>query len=186
MQLAYAMPGVPDHVTQTVESIAQIHARAQATVSRQQRSMERVTAKLGRPSSVYAIVLVVAAWVALNLLAPAFGVRAPDPPPFYWMQGAIALAALLMTTLVLTTQNRQTRHAEQRAQLDLQVNLLAEAKIAKLIALVEELRRDLPSVPNRVDPVAEAMKTNVDPDAVMSALEQTLESTHVPDDKLGR
>src|SRR5262249_15009922 len=97
------------------------------------------------------------------------------PPPFFWLQGTVALSALLMTTIVVTTQSRQTRHAEQRAQLELQVSLLAEAKVAKLIALVEELRRDLPSVPNRVDPVADAMTENVDPHKVMSALEETLE-----------
>ncbi len=65
--------------------------------------------------------------------------------------------------MVLNTQNRQGRHAEQRSHLDLQVNLLAEQKIAKLIALVEELRRDLPQVRDRVDHVAEAMKESVDP-----------------------
>src|SRR5581483_10605460 len=92
----------------------------------------------------------------------------PDPPPFGRAQGVVGLAALLMTTMVLTTQNRQMRHAEQRSHLDLQVNLLAEQKVAKLIALVEELRRDLPNVHNRKDSLAEAMTRSVDPGAVSS------------------
>lgn len=73
--------------------------------------------------------------------------------------------------MVLTTQNRQSRHAERHAQLDLQVNLLAEQKVAKLIALVEELRRDMPSVPDRVDPVAEGMTEPLDPEVVLTVLE---------------
>jgi len=48
-----------------------------------------------------------------------------------------------MTVGVLIKQNRQEKLAEQRAQLSLQLNL---AKIAKLIALVEELRCDLPNI----------------------------------------
>jgi hypothetical protein len=44
-----------------------------------------------------------------------------------------------------------------------------------VIQLVEELRRDLPNVQNRSDPVAEAMTKAVDPGAVMSQLEQTFE-----------
>jgi uncharacterized membrane protein len=75
--------------------------------------------------------------------------------------------------VVLTTQSRQSHAFEQRAELELQVNLLAEQKIAKLIALVEELRRDMPTVTNRVDPLAEQMKEPIDPHAVLSALEQT-------------
>ena len=85
---------------------------------------------------------------------------------------AASVAALLMTTMVLTTQNRQVRHGDQRAHLDLQVNLLAEQKIAKVISLLEEPRRDLPSVANRTDLVAEAMTEPVSPDNVISALEE--------------
>jgi uncharacterized membrane protein len=65
-------------------------------------------------------------------------------------------------------------HAEQRAQLSLQLNLLSEQKIAKLITLVEELRCDLPNVKNRYDPKAEEMKQAADPHVVMNALEKTL------------
>jgi uncharacterized membrane protein len=78
--------------------------------------------------------------------------------------------------MVLITQSRQSRDQEQRAELELQINLLAEQKIAKLIALVEELRRDLPTVANRVDHVAEVMQEPVDPHAVLSALETALQS----------
>jgi uncharacterized membrane protein len=88
-----------------------------------------------------------------------------------------------MSTMILITQNRQTTHAEQRAQLDLQVNLLAEQKVAKLVALLEELRRDMPSVRDRVDQVAEGMKEPVDPHAVLSALEQTLETSRKGSDE---
>jgi uncharacterized membrane protein len=55
--------------------------------------------------------------------------------------------------------------------LELQVNLVSEQKIAKLISLLEELRRDLPSVRDRVDVVADAMAEAVDPQAVITSLE---------------
>jgi uncharacterized membrane protein len=116
-----------------------------------------------------------ATWTAFNVLAPHLGLRAFDPPPFVWLQGLVGLGGLLVATIILVTQNRQTKHAEQRSQLDLQVNLLGEQKAAKLIALLEELRRDLPTVPNRVDRVADAMKKPVDPHAVLSALEDSKE-----------
>ena len=160
-----------DNVNENVETLASLRARAEQDVSRHQRRIERLTAQLGQPRSFYVIVAGVAAWSGFNLLAPRLGLRAFDPPPFVWLQGVVGLGALLMATIILITQNRQTKHADQRSQLDLQVNLLAEQKAAKVIALLEELRRDLPTVRDRVDRVADAMEAPVDPHAVLSALE---------------
>jgi uncharacterized membrane protein len=155
-----------------VESVASIRARAELRLDRHQRMMEALTSALGRPRTVYAVSAVVLGWVAVNTVTPrVLGWGCVDPPPFFWLQGMITLAALLMTTLVLITANRQTRNAEERSHLDLQVNLLAEHKVAKLIALVEELRRDLPMVKDRIDHEANAMQETVDPHAMLEALE---------------
>jgi len=158
-------------VLQDVESVASIRARAEQRLDRHQRMMEVLTAALGRPRTVYVTLSFVVGWVAFNLVMPKlFGWQRIDPPPFFWLQGMVALSALLMTTLVLITANRQTRDAEERSHLDLQVNLLAEHKVAKLIALVEELRRDLPMVRDRIDREADAMQEAVDPNAMIEAL----------------
>ena len=156
---------------QDVESVASIRARAEQRLDKHQRMMEVLTAALGRPRTVYVTLSIVVGWVAFNLVPPKlFGWQRIDPPPFFWLQGMVALSALLMTTLVLITANRQTRNAEERSHLDLQVNLLAEHKVAKLIALVEELRRDLPMVRDRIDREADAMQEAVDPNAMIEAL----------------
>ena len=161
---------------QDVESVASIRARAEQRLDRHQRMMEVLTAALGRPRTVYVTLSIVVGWVAFNLVTPKlFGWQRIDPPPFFWLQGMVALSALLMTTLVLITANRQTRNAEDRSHLDLQVNLLAEHKVAKLIALGEELRRDLPMVRDRIDREADAMQEAVDPNAMIEALEGPLE-----------
>jgi uncharacterized membrane protein len=112
------------------------------------------------------LAFVVAGWMLANGYAYHLGARPLDPPPFAWLQVAACILALLMTVTILTTQNRVAKLAQQRAQLDLQVNLIAEEKIAKVIALIEELRRDLPSVKDRKDSLAEAMTEAVDLDAV--------------------
>src|SRR6202011_1901424 len=155
--------GATEHVAQNLETVLALRAKEEERVGRHQRLIERLTQSLGRPRTLYLILTLTLGWVSLNGAAPAFHWSAPDPPPFYWLQGLVGLSALLMTTMVLTTQNRQGRHAEQRAHLDLQVNLLAEQKVTKLISLMEELRRDLPNVQNRKDSTAEAMEHAVDP-----------------------
>ncbi len=161
-----------ERTVQGMETIASIRAQAERRIGKHQRVVEVITAALGRPRTLYVVVIIVLCWAWLNVAMPSFlGRAAIDPPPFFWLQGCVALLALLMTTLVLITENRQTRHAEERAHLDLQVNLLTEQKVAKLIALVEELRRDLPMVRNRVDPEAESMQHAVDGHAMLAVLD---------------
>ena len=157
-------------MSQNIESVASIRARDDQGLDKHQRRIEGLTGALGRPRTVYAILAVVVAWIAFNVSVPRAGI---DPPPFFWLQGVASLSALLMTTLVLITENRQARSAEQRSHLDLQVNVLAEHKIAKLIALLEELRRDLPMVKDRVDREADSMQEAADPAAMLVALGKT-------------
>jgi uncharacterized membrane protein len=161
---------LPGHIGQNIQTVADLAADAERRVGRHQRSIERLTGMLGRPATTYAIGVVIVAWTVANELAPRYGLRPVDPPPFPLMQGGVAIAALLIAVVILTTQNRVARMNEQRAHLDLQVNLIAEQKVAKLIALIEELRRDLPSVVNRSDPVAEAMTEALDLHSVATEL----------------
>jgi uncharacterized membrane protein len=103
-----------------------------------------------------------------------------DPPPFFWLQGIVGLGALLTATAVLTKQNRLAKLAEQREHLDLKVTLLTEQKAAKLIDLLEELRRDLPNVSNRHDPEATALQQSMSPDSILAALDERSK----PDERL--
>jgi uncharacterized membrane protein len=171
---------VPPHVEEAVHAIADLHKRSEREVPRHQRSIEALTATLGQSSTVFVIAGAVALWIALNALLARLGLEAPDPPPFEWLQAASGVGALLMATMVLATQNRQRKPAQELERLDLQVNLLSEQKLAKLIGLVEELRRDMPNVANRVDVVAEAMAHAVDPHAVTDALKRNLEENGEP------
>lgn len=162
-----------DIVDQNIDSIVALHMRAESKAGQHQLTIERLIAFLGRPWYLYFIVLCVFLWIGLNLLLLIFHRASIDPAPFYWLQGAITLNALLTTTAVLIKQNRQEKQQGLHSHLDFQVNLLVEQKVTKLIGLVEELRRDLPSVKNRHDPQAEAMKQPVDPHDVMHNLHQS-------------
>ncbi len=100
-----------------------------------------------------------------------------DPPPFLWLQGLLSLGALLMSTVVLITQNRQDQVAEQRDQLDIQASLLVDQKLSKLIQMVDELRQSCDSGERQRDPEAETMKETLDPHQVLSTLNRSLGKT---------
>jgi uncharacterized membrane protein len=165
---------VPDHVTENIESIAQLQKVFGARVTSHQRAVDGATRGIGRPVTIYVLAGAVCLWPAYNAVAIARGWPVLDHPPFFWLQGTVTVYAAIVTTAVLSSQNRQNRENEQRAHLELQMSLLAEQKGAKIIGLLEELRRDLPNVRNRPDPEAEAMQERPDPRDVLLALESNM------------
>ncbi|HUO21530.1 MAG TPA: DUF1003 domain-containing protein [Caulobacteraceae bacterium] len=171
----------PPHIEETIDAIAKLHADHERQATAMERLVERLTNLFAQPWFVAVLTLIVGAWMAGNGLWFGLGHTVLDPPPFYWMQGALALAAVYMTSLVLTTQRRASRLAIQRERLTLELAILAEQKNAKIIQLLEELRRDHPQIPDRSDPIAEQMSTPADPGAVLEAIKETHETLMAED-----
>lgn len=145
--------------------------------------IEAITKKVGRPRFLYVVLLLVVLWIGVQGLLASFGGAGFDPAPYSWLQGLISLSGLLVATMVLITQNRQAKQTEHRRHLDLQVSLLVGQRVTKVIALVEELRRGLPTVHNRVDFQTEAMQEVIDPQAVPGALEDMLQEGYSSEEK---
>lgn len=171
--MANATPILPAHIEDTVAAIAQLHADHYARATPVQRVIDTVTAFAGRPAFTISVIIVVIGWIALNLIMRASGIEPFDAPPFYWLQGSVAVAALLMTSIILTTQRREDELGTHREQLTLELAILSEKKTAKLIALFEEMRRDMPNLRNRVDLEATALSQPADPQAVLEAIKDS-------------
>jgi uncharacterized membrane protein len=167
---------LPEHIDTTIRAIADMHARHQQRATPSQRAFAVMARLLARPRFIGALTLVLACWVAANLAAPRLGLPVWDPPPFSWLQGLVSAAALYTTATILIAQSREDELAALREQLTLELAILGEQKSAKTIELLEQLRRDLPSVPNRIDPEASAMARPADPLSVADALVEKHES----------
>ena len=75
----------------------------------------------------------------------------------------MALVSLTMIVFVLSAQRHEDELTETRDTLTLELALLSEQKMAKMIQLLEELRRDSPDLANRPDREAEIMARPSDP-----------------------
>ena len=166
---------LPDHVESTVQAIARLHAEHHLKATAADHLIDRLTSIVGSAAFLVLFPLFVAIWIAGNLLLPAYGYPAFDPPPFGWLVGLVALLSVSMASLILTSQRRADRLANRRDQLNLEVSILGEQKAAKIISLLEELRVDSPDVRNRRDDEAEAMASPAEPNKVLDALEATHE-----------
>lgn len=165
-----------DPIGQNIESILAFYLREEQNLTRSQRTLETISDSLGRPFYLGAIVLFVVLWILANVLAQPLGFVVFDPAPYHWLQGIVGLGAFLAMIVVLIKQNRLAKLEERRAHLELQVNLITEQKTTKLINLLEELRRDLPMIKNRHDPQATAYQQPTDPESVLAALDERLDT----------
>lgn len=170
-----------DQITRNIEAVLEFYVKEEQKISRSQRIVERISSYIGQPVFLALILLFVALWMLANTFAHQFGRIEFDPAPYLWLQGLVGLCALLTTTVILAKQNRLAKLEEQRAHLDLKVTLLTEQKAAKLIDLLEELRRDLPNVKNRDDPGAVALQQSMNPELVLAALDERSESEAQPE-----
>jgi uncharacterized membrane protein len=166
------MDSLSGHIDQNIESIVSLQRREWETVSLSQRRVERLSRFIGRPMYLIVLLGIVAAWAVYNSTAAVWGLEPFDAPPFELLDGIMSLIALITTTIVLIAQNRQAKLEQQHTHLALQVNLLTEQKVTKLIHLIEELRRDLPMVKDRHDPQAAALQERADTAQVVSAIEE--------------
>ena len=164
---------LPGHVEATVQTIAELHAEHERRASHTQRWLDRLTARAGSPRFLGAMTLVSLVWLLINLAMERAGVPPFDAPPFPWLNDAATLIALLATLLILTTQRRADELATRRDQLTLQLAIVNEQKSAKIIALLEELRRDDPRVRDRADAEAEEMSHPADAKSVLDAIRST-------------
>jgi len=162
----------PARTSENIDAVLEFYAREEQKMSHSQRALERISGLIGQPVFLGLILLFVALWMLSNALTQHFGLVPFDPEPFIWLQGIVGLGAWLTATVVLIKQNRLAKLEEQRAHLDLKVTLLTEQKAAKLIDLLEELRRDLPNVRDRHDPEAAVLQKPMNPDLVLAALDE--------------
>ena len=166
-------PILPAHIEETVQAIARLHADHHAESGPLQRALDRTTAWIGRPRFIALLSVTIVAWVLANLFLLAGGGHPWDMPPFGWLQAALSVLALYVTLFILATQRRADELAGYREQLTLELAILGEQKSAKIIALLEEMRRDNPLLKNRVDEEAAQMAVAADPQAVLDAIKES-------------
>ena len=76
-----------------------------------------------------------AVWIMINLdFIPA--IKIFDPYPFNFLTMTVSLEAIFLAIFVLMSQNRESKTADLRQEFDVQVNIIAEREITKIIHML--------------------------------------------------
>jgi len=140
---------------------------------RQLTASERLANKIaqytGTTTFLYLNALFFAVWIAANM--GAFGITPFDPFPFGMLTTVVSLEAIFLSLFVLLSQNRMQKLTDQQNELDLQVNLLAEHELTRLLVAVdliaEKMGIELPEEEER-----EELKSDVEAKELLGEIER--------------
>jgi uncharacterized membrane protein len=130
----------------------------------------------GFSGSIYFVLLHVlglAIWFLMNT-GHFFGVREFDPFPFILLAMVVSVEAVLLSTFVLMKQNRMAERADQRDHLNLQIDLLAEEEITKMLQMQRLICERLGITEAFEDPVAQEMSKSTSVKTLAQELREKL------------
>ncbi len=127
-----------EHTQSHIDSIARQEQKVLDDRSFSERAGDAVAGFAGSLPFVLVHTLLVLTWILINSTGVG---RIPrfDPFPFSLLAMVVAVEAVILSSFILMRQNRMTRRAERRDHLNLQVDLISEKEITKLLQLVRAL-----------------------------------------------
>lgn len=150
-----------------MQRMRELQAREEAQARFSERLSDAITRFAGSMTFVAIHAAAYGAWIIVNLGAIP-GVR-PFDPSFVMLAMEASVEAIFLSTFVLISQNRMMGAAARQSELDLQINLLAEHELTRLVALVDAVAKKLgveAVAPGELDEI----KQDVSPEAVLDGL----------------
>jgi len=120
-----------------IRAVCELEASALAKRSAGERWADKIASAAGKVWFAGLHFFWFGGWIAVNL--GAFGIKPFDPYPFPLLTLVTSLEAIFLSLFILTSQNRANAQADQRAHLDLQINLLAESEATTTLKLLQAL-----------------------------------------------
>ena len=162
-----------------IAAVMQAQQRVTEARTHQGRIADAITTFSGSMAFVYIHAIWFGFWILLNIgLIHVPHVSEFDPFPFGLLTLIVSLEAIFLSTFVLISQNRLAQASERRAELDLQVNLLAEQKATKVLEMLDEMTRQLDSMSHRFsfkpDPEVQALKVSPEPQEVLAVIDEAV------------
>ena len=158
------------HYQRTLKAAKSVQARQNEKRTAFQRITDKLVSYSGTVFFLFLNIGVFTVWIAWNTIID----RNPfDRFPFVLLTTIVSLEAIILAILVLISQNRQSKIADLRQEIDMRVNLVTEEEITKLLKLVAGLYKAL-KIDIDHDPELKEMLKPTDWDSVEEELETQL------------
>jgi uncharacterized membrane protein len=131
-------PEAQSPAAENINTIARLEQQFLERRTVVQRIGDTIGAFAGSMAFVVLHIVVLTLWFLINSGTLPL-IRPFDPYPYMFLSMAVSIEAVLLSTFVLMKQNRESKRAEQREQLTLQIDMLSEQEITKALQLLQRV-----------------------------------------------
>lgn len=162
--------GLSPTLERNIDALVERRRGEQRAAKGQEKLADAITAFTGSMTFVYLHLALFGFWIVANLhWLP--GIPAWDES-FVVLAMIASVEAIFLSTFVLISQNRMTTAADKRADLDLQISLLAEHELTKVARLLTQIAERLEVKPDSKHELEEAAR-DIAPERVLDKLDET-------------
>jgi len=162
-------PSLSKVLEHNIRTIAYLRLQASRARGLQERLADTITTFSGRMVFVYVHIVWFGLWFLLN--TGHFGVNVFDPFPYGLLTMVVSLEAIFLSTFVLISQNRSSEEAESRANLSLQIGLLTEHEVTRVLQMLDAIQDKL-GIDNDEDSELADLEMETKPEDVLSEIER--------------
>jgi uncharacterized membrane protein len=157
---------VIEHTIRTITRL-RLHTAHERHV--QDRVADAITSLSGSMGFVSLHLLWFGAWLLVN--TGRVGLPPFDPFPYGLLTMMVSLEAIFLSTFVLISQNRFSEAADRRAELDLQIGLLAEHELTRVLHMLDAIQDKL-GIDNDADSELADLEMETRPGDVLAEIDR--------------
>jgi len=162
-------PALSSVVERNIRTIIQLRLKAARERSLQDRIADAITSYSGRMVFVYGHIIWFGLWILLN--TGHLGVPPFDPFPYGLLTMVVSLEAIFLSTFVLISQNRLSEEVEHRANLGLQIGLLTEHELTRMLQMLDAIQGKL-GLKNDADSELADLEMETRPEDVLAEIDR--------------
>lgn len=169
-------PSLSDVIERNIRTIIRLRLKAAQERGLQDALADGITRFSGRMVFVYVHVLWFAAWILIN--TGHLGVAPFDPFPYGLLTMIVSLEAIFLSTFVLISQNRLSEEADRRADLDLQIGLVTEHEVTRILQMLDAIQDKLGIVDDAKSELAD-LEMETKPEDVLAEIARLQQCAHL-------
>jgi uncharacterized membrane protein len=160
-------PALSNVVERNIRTLIRLRLKAARERSLQDRIADIITAFSGRMLFVYGHIVWFGLWILLN--TGRFGLPPFDPFTYGLLTMVVSLEAIFLSTFVLLSQNRLSEDVEHRANLGLQIGLLTEHELTRVLQMLDVIQDKL-GIKNDADSDLADLEMETRPEDVLAEI----------------
>jgi uncharacterized membrane protein len=154
-------------IERNICTIIRLRLKAAQARSLQDQIADSVTVFSGKMGFVYVHIVWFGVWILLN--DGKLGITPFDPFPYGFLTMIVSLEAIFLSTFVLISQNRLSEEAETRANLNLQIGLLTEHEVTRVLQMLDAIQDTL-GIDNDEDSELADLEMETKPEDVLAEI----------------